>query len=514
MTMNPTGTIWTVTNPSDPGRSTPGEGPPSWERTPDPDHSSYTSTARPRLGNDDRAASTSTQQDAGTEDGTASLVERVSASLAKIHETTTVALDASTPHFKLFAETWREIATERRNKRTPQSAERLSNAVKGLNKARRDEKTARAQLAAARENSGFFGSLSVRRSVSAARSARRAAAKEAREARREFPELLHKVVARVHVAHTAATGLASLALHSPWPVPGSATAAAAMYGALWLGSRDLPPEHGTGDLVPNAEEVALMERLDPAHWAAHCEARGLKDTLTTPPRLTPSGLQVKVRLDGTWTPDKLRAAEQQVRALLRMREATRLEVRPGKTGGWARLTLRTRTAADGVDLNWTPDKVGVGVDTVTGAPVVLPVAEGRLVAGARGSGKSVLLRPDLARLVIDPLSALVMVDMKRIEGALWRHCARVAVMPDEIEAVAAELVAEMYERTALLEESGRATWTPTPERPRIILLVDEGAEVLASVKGAMPNLSTLARLGRALGRVLRRAGRSVRGDAD
>ncbi|MGW5660677.1 hypothetical protein ACWEWG_11300 [Streptomyces sp. NPDC003758] len=116
----------------------------------------------------------------------------------------------------------------------------------------------------------------------------------------------------------------------------------------------------------------------------------------------------------------------------------------------------------------------------------------------RGSGKSVLLRPDLARLVTDPLSALVMVDMKRIEGALWRHCARVAVMPDEIEAVAAELVAEMYERTALLEESGRAAWTPTPERPRIILLVDEGAEVLASVKGAMPNLSTLARLGRAL----------------
>jgi S-DNA-T family DNA segregation ATPase FtsK/SpoIIIE len=120
-----------------------------------------------------------------------------------------------------------------------------------------------------------------------------------------------------------------------------------------------------------------------------------------------------------------------------------------------------------------------------------------LVAGESGAGLSVALRPLLAAVAADPLAALVYIDAKRVEGALWRSRARIARDGAEITAVAAELAAEMMARLEEMETQGRATWKPTKARPRLVVVVDEGAEVMTLAKAAMEHLSSVARMGRA-----------------
>jgi S-DNA-T family DNA segregation ATPase FtsK/SpoIIIE len=254
---------------------------------------------------------------------------------------------------------------------------------------------------------------------------------------------------------------------------------------------------GIRAMKATAEERKILRRLAPAHWRSHRERRGLDGTMTGHPRLTKAGIVVAVRLDGTWTAPALRKAEDNVRALLGCRTTLRIEVKAGKRGGWAEMTLRTRSAVDTADMTWTPDREGIGLDTVTGEPVEIPLGTRLLLAGSSGAGKSVTLRPALAKLVADPKAAVVMVDLKRVEGALWKTRARIARTPEEVEAVAEELVAEMLDRLEILETLGRASWTPTVDRPRLVVLVDEGAEVSTTAKDALPFLESIARMGRA-----------------
>lgn len=248
---------------------------------------------------------------------------------------------------------------------------------------------------------------------------------------------------------------------------------------------------------PTKEERRILRRLAPVHWREHAEGRGLNGTLTGRVRLTEAGITCSVRLDGTWTVAKLKAAEDHIRNLLGCRSGLRIEVTTGKRGGWASLALRTRTAVDGADLKWTPQAEGIGLDTVTGRAVTVNPYQRLLVAGESGAGKSVALRPLLAAVAADPLAALVYIDAKRVEGALWRSRARIARDGAEITAVAAELAAEMMARLEEMETQGRATWKPTKARPRLVVVVDEGAEVMTLAKAAMEHLSSVARMGRA-----------------
>lgn len=252
-----------------------------------------------------------------------------------------------------------------------------------------------------------------------------------------------------------------------------------------------------GRRVPTREERKILRRLAPKHWKAHTGPRGLDGTLTGRPKLTAAGIVVSVRLDGQWTARKLEKAEAHVRGLVGCRTTLRIEITAGKRGGWAQMTFRTRSAVDTANMAWKPSSRGIGLDTVTGEPVEIPLNTRLLLAGSSGAGKSVTLRPALAELAADPKSAIVMVDLKRVEGALWKTRARIARTPDEVEAVSEELVAEMLERLEILETQGRASWTPTVDRPRIIVLVDEGAEVSAVAKDASPSLESIARMGRA-----------------
>lgn len=254
-------------------------------------------------------------------------------------------------------------------------------------------------------------------------------------------------------------------------------------------------------LVPTKEERKLLDRLQPEHWREHAEQRGLAGTLTGKPTLTESGIVCAVRLDGQWTATKLRGAEDHVRALLGARTDLRIQTKAGKRGGWAELTIRTRSAADGIDLTgWQPGAPW-GINTVTGDPVMVPLGRRMLVAGASGSGKSWSTRALLGEASEYADHRLVLIDMKRVEGLNWQHRARTAVTADEILAVTDELGAEMDERLQLVPR-GRDTIAISTDRPRITVFVDEGGELIAAAKAAayariMENLRSLARMGRA-----------------
>ncbi|MET9873359.1 MarR family transcriptional regulator [Actinacidiphila glaucinigra] len=343
-------------------------------------------------------------------------------------------------------------------------------------------------------------------------SLRHRAERELASAKRRVPDPMWLFTTKT-AAGIGAAGYIGLPL-----VPGSVwlwtavTVALALTGSiLWavLGNR------GEKDgLQPTAEETALLRRLEPQHWKEHAEARGLKDTLTGRPALTAAGIVCAVRLDGQWTAGKLRAAEDHIRALLGARTDLRMQIKAGKRGGWAELTLRTRSAADGDDLLWTPERRSLGVDTVTGEQVTVPLGERLLIAGRSGAGKSVASRPLLFDASEGDRNALVIIDLKRVEGRLWDHRARVASTPRDVIDVVDELEAEMLERLSVLPK-GQATWTPTLERPRLTVVVDEGAEVMSAadkvpfteegadgkahtrMRSALPGLESIARMGRA-----------------
>ncbi|GAA1526711.1 hypothetical protein GCM10009730_39220 [Streptomyces albidochromogenes] len=342
-------------------------------------------------------------------------------------------------------------------------------------------------------------------------SLRHRAERELRTAKRRVPDPMWLVATKT----AAALGVAGYVWlphvsARVWVWSAVAVVAAITALTVWVAVR----ERDTTGLKPTAEESALLKRLTPQHWKEHAEQRGLAGTLTGRPKLTEAGIVCAVRLDGTWTATKLRTAEDHIRALLGARTSLRMQIKAGKQGGWAELTLRTRSAADGDDLTWTPERRSLGVDTVTGEQVTVPLGERLLIAGRSGAGKSVASRPLLHDASEGATNALVIIDLKRVEGRLWDHRARVASTPREVIDVVDEVETEMLDRLSILPK-GQDTWTPTADRPRITVVVDEGAEVMTAAdkvayetetgegktrtvnRSALPGLESLARMGRA-----------------
>ncbi len=346
------------------------------------------------------------------------------------------------------------------------------------------------------------------------------AERELRSAERAVPDTLLWLATKVVVGLGLAAwmGLARVPAEvwsDIWRWTAITAVAAAVTGVGWLAYQIAKAEEPVPGLEPSEEEKQLLVRLQPEHWVEHCEGRGLAGTLTARPALSVSGIVVDVRLDGTWTAAKLRQAVDHVRALLGCRTGLRMEIRAGERGGWARLILRTRSAADGDDLLWSPERRNFGVDTVTGEQVEIGLGERMLIAGMSGAGKSVASRPLLYDASEGDTNALVIFDLKKVEGRLWDHRARVASTPLDVVDLADELVEEMTERLDLLPK-GQDKWTPTAERPRITVVVDEGAEVMSSCdkvetvvgytakgapitekRNALDGLESVARMGRA-----------------
>jgi S-DNA-T family DNA segregation ATPase FtsK/SpoIIIE len=93
---------------------------------------------------------------------------------------------------------------------------------------------------------------------------------------------------------------------------------------------------------------------------------------------------------------------------------------------------------------------------------------------------------------------LTYVDMKAVEGSLWRGVADVATTPDEIRTAVGRLEARMRARLDDMAAKGIVDHKPTAAEPAEIPIVDEGAELTrAGLADGITRLETLAQLGRA-----------------
>lgn len=443
---------------------------------------------------------------------------KIKAGVTSANTTVTNTLDVLSPICAPMAARWDAEADRRMALRTPEHLKALLAAQKEHTAARSTAATAKSQRTAARKTSSNPLST-TRRSARTADRAARAHQKRARnalrQARANYPLTLRQLAIRVHAAHLVPAGVTSAVMSADhltvWPAGTSLGLIGLNAAALWLGRRDQSAQVPDG---MTAEEQRLAQRLDPSWWVQNADARGLDGTVPTPAELTPAGLVSHVRLDARWTPKTFRAKTDEVRALLGARTDLRMEIKPGTHGDRATITLRTRSAADGIELTgWKPGDPW-GVDTVTGEPVMVPLGRRMLIAGTSGSGKSWSTRALLAEASEAPDHRLVVIDPKRVEAINWEHRARTAITIEEVLDVTDELVAEMHERLALVPR-GQDVIAISPERPRITVFVDEGAEVITMARKKrakghgeddpgdpdwsriMENLGTLARMARA-----------------
>jgi len=320
-------------------------------------------------------------------------------------------------------------------------------------------------------------------------------------------------------ALTVAVPVAALAL-PPWALiegnPGVLLAWPAAYGYLsWLGwthredgepeavqsVTTLPPVEEKARLFsktrtetglkPTVQESAVINRVHT--WDQYADDRKLSDVIPGSPIIDESGILIPVTFTGTWTPSKLDTNAEQVRALLAIPDEVRTEIKPGGTAD--RSLIRIRTRVRDLDLTWTPERKGIGLNADTGEVVYIDVTDRLIVAGMSGAGKSVALRVLMAEVLSLLHTALVILDLK-VEGALWSHVARVESEADGILSVVDDLVTEMREREAIMRTEGLDLWEPTAERPRIVVVVDEGAELMTEAEDAVKGLRSLARRAR------------------
>ncbi|MFH9668939.1 ATP-binding protein [Streptomyces globisporus] len=424
--------------------------------------------------------------------------------------TTTTALDAVAPVFVPFAVRW-DLEAERRTKlRTPEHLKALMAAQKEHNAARSTLSTARAQKTTARAGSSnpFAASRRAARvATKAASSHERDTRAKLKEARVNYPTTLKARALQAHSVH-AVPGVIASALMSAqqltlWPATTSALLIGANAAALGLGRRRA---RVVVDESLSLEERQLMERLDPVYWVEHAPDRGLSGTVTTPPTMEPGGIRCEIRLDGTWTVKTLGDKADSVRALLGARTALRVRITSASRGGWAVVSLATRSAAAGVSSLWTPDRIptdplmmSLGLDTETGDEVLVPFDERLLVSGASGTGKSWSFRPLIATAHLR--GDVVLIDGKGEEANIWENVCRVAVEADEITTAVDDGHAEMTRRKHDMKKRGISVW----DGRQLTVVIDEGQVILALIqrdKDRLQRLIELSSLGRSRGVVL------------
>lgn len=428
----------------------------------------------------------------------------------------TNSLDALAPTCAPFAARWDAEADRRMALRTPENLKALMDAQKGYNSARSTAATAKSQRTAARAASSnplSAGRRAARTADKAARSHRESAKTALKAARKNYPTTLKVRAIQAHAVHAVPASVTSWWLSTPqdwtfWPASVSAGLMTLNAAALWIGRRQVEVEVADG---LSAEERQLVERLDPSYWVQHAAERGLGGTVTTPAEVTSGGIRCDVRLDGKWTVKELTAQVDNIRALLGARTALRIRVTSGPRGGWAVLTLATRSAADEVSSRWTPERMpadpllmSLGLDTETGDEVTVPFDERLLVSGASGTGKSWSTRPLMATAHLR--GDLLLIDGKGEEANIWEAVCRVAVEGDEIAAAIDEAWHEMNRRKRDMKKRKISVW----DGRQLTVVIDEGQVVLANLKldksdkgkARMQRLIELSSLGRSRGVVL------------
>ncbi|MFJ3227958.1 ATP-binding protein [Streptomyces sp. NPDC086783] len=424
--------------------------------------------------------------------------------------TTNSALDSLAPVCVPFAARW-DLEADRRDKlRTPEHLKALMAAQKEHNAARSTHATAKSQQLSARAASNNPFAAGRR----AARVASKAAARHERDtraklkaARVNYPSTLKARAIQAHTVHAVPSTITSVLMSGSHltllPVTTSAVLIGANVAALALGRRRL---RVPVDESVSLEERQLMERLDPSYWVEHAPDRGLSGTVTTPPAMEPGGIRCEIRLDGTWTVKTLADKVDSIRALLGARTALRIRITSASRGGWAVITLATRSAAAGVSSLWTPDRIpadptvmSLALDTETGDEVLIPFDERLLVSGASGTGKSWSFRPLMATAHLR--GDLLLIDGKGEEANIWESACRVAVEREEITDAVDDAHAEMTRRKADMKQRGISVW----DGRQLTVVVDEGQVILALIskdKDRLQRLIELSSLGRSRGVVL------------
>lgn len=424
---------------------------------------------------------------------------------------TTNTLDSISPAFLPFAARWDREADRRMALRTPANLKALIVAQREHTAARSTAATAKSQRKAAKAASKnpLNGARRAARTADKAASGHAKSARTGlKTARANYPQTLNRLAVKLHSLHAVPAAAATYVMSdsgdwTTWPAGTSLALIALNAAGVWLGRRQITVRI-EDDL--SAEERALIERLDPVYWVANAEARGLAGTVTGAPGITTGGIVCRVRLDGKWTVKSLRAAEDNVRNLLGMRTATRMRITNDREGGWAVISIATRSAADGIESTWTPDRMPVdpfmmslGLDTETGEEVLIPFDERMLIAGASGTGKSWSTRPLMATAHLR--GDFVLIDGKGEEANEWDGVCRTAVEFGDIDDVIDEIHDEMNRRKADMKARKISVW----DGPQLTVEVDEGQVVLASVgkdRDRLQRLIELSSLGRSRGIVL------------
>lgn len=236
------------------------------------------------------------------------------------------------------------------------------------------------------------------------------------------------------------------------------------------------------------EHVAKPERIV-RDWAQTVQEN---DTLSRPLRGSTArvaaqdehGFTVAVELAGGRTAKDVQGVESNLESVFRVPTGS-LRVLPDKAAAH-RVLLRFTTkdplersvSWPGPEARSITQPVPLGVDEHGSVVKVNLIGQHGLVAGQTGAGKStvaeVLLRSLLAMDDVEVWG----VDPKMVEQSRFRkELARFATEPDEICQLLAAAKAEIRERRHMMAENELTTWPTSPERPAIVVLIDELAEV-------------------------------------
>jgi len=152
--------------------------------------------------------------------------------------------------------------------------------------------------------------------------------------------------------------------------------------------------------------------------------------------------------------------------------------------------------------------IGFGSETAyMGEPVnvLLSKAPHILIGGMTGAGKSVLLHDLICQAITGHTPAqvgLLLIDPKRVEMGIYRGLPHLLLEPvytgDHIAYALDAAVAEMHSRFAIMERNGARDIYEAPW-PRVMVVVDELANLMLGGKRFVRPIIEIASMGRAAG---------------
>ncbi len=185
--------------------------------------------------------------------------------------------------------------------------------------------------------------------------------------------------------------------------------------------------------------------------------------------------------------------------------AVRVEPDPAHAG---RFTMRV-LAADphagaipwtGPSIRSITDPIDLGVFE-DATHVLVPVLRRHvLIGGTTDAGKSGVLNVILGNLVACPDVVLWGIDLKGgMELRPWASClARLATTPAEATALLRDAIRVLDARAHALSQDMTRVWTPRPDAPALVVVIDEYAELVDTAPAAAELADSVARRGRAV----------------